>query len=189
MPVKNIQFANGETIEYSTIFKEYYKALVLYANKYISCREESESLIQSVFLVLWERENNFANEGKLRKYLYTTARNKSLNHLREKHALTNYQKSLLNGELVEEERAFFIEEETFRLLLHEVNRLHVNQREIILLALNNHNNHEIADLLNISVNTVKFHKKNAYKILRSKLADHYFIFFLFFTTHFSSHGV
>ena len=187
MPVKNIPLANGETIEYSTIFREYYNALVLYANKYVACRQESESLIQNVFIVLWEKDITFPDEGKLRKYLYVTARNKALNYLREKRALTNYQKALLHGELTEDERDFFFEEETFRLLLHEVNKLPENQREVILLALDNHHNNQIAELLHISVNTVKFHKKNAYKILRSKLADHYYlIFFLLFTTHFTS---
>ncbi len=47
-----------------------------------------------------------------------------------------------------------------------------------LLNLEGMDNQEIADELQVSLNTVKFHKKNAYKLLRDKLKDQFYLLFL-----------
>jgi RNA polymerase sigma-70 factor (ECF subfamily) len=62
-----------------------------------------------------------------------------------------------------------IEEETFNLLLAEIKNLPESAREIMILALNGLRNQEIADELNISINTVKTQKKIAYSKLKQKL--------------------
>ena len=61
----------------------------------------------------------------------------------------------------------FIEEETFNHLYLEINNLPVGLQKIMLLVITGCKNQEIADELNISINTVKSQKQ----IALSKLKD------------------
>ena len=62
-------------------------------------------------------------------------------------------------------------QETLRILHQAIDTLPPQTRKIILLGLNGKNNNEIAEALNISVNTVKSLKKSAYTSLRGQLKD------------------
>ena len=71
-----------------------------------------------------------------------------------------------------------IEEETRRLIFTAIDSLPEHCRKVCLLNLEGMDNQEIADELQVSLNTVKFHKKNAYKLLRDKLKDQFYLLFL-----------
>ena len=74
-------------------------------------------------------------------------------------------------------------QETLRILHQAIDTLLPQTRKIILLGLNGKNNNEIAEALNISVNTVKTQMKIAYKTLREKLRqDQFFLLLLLFGT-------
>jgi RNA polymerase sigma-70 factor (ECF subfamily) len=62
-----------------------------------------------------------------------------------------------------------IEEETFNQLFSEIRNLPASSREIMLLALNGLKNQEIADELQISINTVKTQKKIAYAKIKDAM--------------------
>ena len=66
---------------------------------------------------------------------------------------------------------YYIQEETIRLIYEAIESLPENCKNIIDLSLKGLKNDAIAETLKISVNTVKTHKKTAYKILRIKLKD------------------
>jgi RNA polymerase sigma-70 factor (ECF subfamily) len=70
------------------------------------------------------------------------------------------------------------EEETYRIIYQAIYGLPHQSRKIILLSLKGYKNPEIAGELQVSLNTVKTLKKNAYRELRDKLKDHVFVFFL-----------
>ena len=70
-------------------------------------------------------------------------------------------------------------QETLRILHQAIDTLPPQTRKIILLGLNGKNNNEIAEALNISVNTVKTQMKIAYKTLREKLKQEQFSLLLF----------
>ena len=59
--------------------------------------------------------------------------------------------------------------ETIRLLYAAIDKLAPQTRKIILLNLQGKNNNEVAEILGISVNTVKSMKKSAYNVLRKYL--------------------
>jgi RNA polymerase sigma-70 factor (ECF subfamily) len=176
MSGKKFRLSNGTYLDYETVFMQSYNSLVLYAERYVGSREESMSVIHDVFLSLWGCDCEFENRTALQKYIYVSARNKALNNLRNKNLTTDYD----DRRGAYRDRFFFIEEETFRLLLGEVAKLPPHQHAVVLLALDDKTNDEIASLLNISVNTVKFHKKNAYRTLRGKMADDYLLSILLF---------
>ena len=71
-----------------------------------------------------------------------------------------------------------IEEEVQRFIWTEIQHLSEEQQRVISLHLAGKNNVEIADLLHISINTVKTHKARARQILRIKLKDLFFVTFV-----------
>ena len=52
-------------------------------------------------------------------------------------------------------------------------------KKVLLLALRENSNEEIAEILNIAINTVKTHKARAYKVLRKNLTDLFLLFLSF----------
>lgn len=166
-------------LDFRKTFDEYYHTLVLFARRFRLCEEECESIVQDSFVALWENREDFPDYLSVRAYLYTTVRGKALNILRHQKIKTDYLSVYGPDDALEESQMkAVIEEETQRLLFSAIHALPEQARKIILLNLEGKTNQEIAQVLHLSVDTIKFHKKNAYKILREELQDHfYYLFF------------
>src|SRR5690606_2079450 len=105
-------------------------------------------------------------------FLYKTVKHRCLNYIKhlavknvyaERKILERYDDNLFDRN--------YIKEETIRLIYEAIESLPTAAKNIIDLSLKGLKIEEIAQTLNISVNTVKTHKKTAYKILRIKLKD------------------
>lgn len=113
-------------------------------------------------------------------FLYVTTKNLCLDHFKKNKTIQNFQELQKQEARFEENFLFELtRQETFRLLYKAIRELPVHPRNVILLSLKGHSNDDIAKKMGISVNTVKTHKKNAYKILREKMSDAYYILPLF----------
>jgi len=172
------ELADGTRLDFKQIFDEYFNSLVLFADRYLGVREESESLVQDAFLALWENRLEFPDEISVKAYLYSTVRNKALNVLKHHKIEQQYMDDVLRDE---ESEAYYmksvIEEETRRLIFSAIDSLPEACRRVCLLNLEGLDNQKIAETLKISLNTVKFHKKHAYQLLREKLKDHFYLLF------------
>ena len=77
---------------------------------------------------------------------------------------------------------FFLDEitrrETYRIVRESINKLPDRSRQIALLTLQGFSSQEIADQLDVSINTVKTLKKNAYAKLREIISNQYVILIL-----------
>lgn len=169
------------TLDFPKTFDEYFHALVLFAKRFGLDIEECESIVQDSFVALWENKREFSDNFAVRSYLYATVRGKALNNLRHKKVETEYAAGNFSGEKSEEDCVgAIIEEETQRLLFQAIHRLPEQIQEILFLNLEGKTNQEIADLLRLSIDTIKFHKKNAYKILRKELQKYFYLIFINF---------
>ncbi|MCR9011943.1 RNA polymerase sigma-70 factor [Gabonibacter chumensis] len=175
----NISLKNGTRINFQTIFDQYFNSLVLFAERYLNNSEESKSVIQDAFMALWENRSILQDEMAIKAYLYSTARNKALNLLKHQKIADEYNRERLQK--IDSEFYYMqsvIEEETQRMIFTAIDSLPEQCRKVCLLNLEGWNNLEISRQLNISLNTVKFHKKNAYKLLREKLQDYFYLLLL-----------
>ena len=127
----------------------------------------------------WENRLEFPDELSVKAYLYSTVRNKALNVLKHRKIEQHYMNEILQDEDAElYYMRSVIEEETRRLIFTAIDSLPEHCRKVCLLNLEGMDNQKIADELQVSLNTVKFHKKNAYKLLRDKLKDQFYLLFL-----------
>lgn len=157
-------------------FTGFYPSLCVFTKKFISETDVIEDIAQEAFLVYWESHKQFDNINLLKGFLYSTARNKCLNHLRLKslraEKLKNgFEKDDFLYELI-------LEEETYRIIYQFIEKLPPQTRQVIELSMKGYKNSEIADEMEISVNTVKTLKQKAYKVLRENLKDYAFAVFL-----------
>ncbi|MBD8487753.1 RNA polymerase sigma-70 factor [Echinicola sp. CAU 1574] len=158
----------GNVDAYRTFFDEFYDSLCLFANKYLKDFDNAEDIVQEVFITVWDYRKDMLSYSSLKSFLYTVTKNKCLTFLKNdarKNQL--FEGSDLFTEMFYD--ANVVEEETYRLLEKGIKELPDQSRKIIQLHLDGLKNQEIADELNVSINTVKTLKKNAYKNLREAI--------------------
>lgn len=159
---------------FRTIQKDFYTEnfshYLLFACRYITDEEISKDLVQEAFISYWKQQDNFADELSVKAFLYKTIRNSCLNQIRHHNIRNQYFNSLPSDW---ESEDFFMEnvirEEVSELILKEIYKLSEMSRKILLRSLDGLSNEEIAEELQISVNTVKTHKARSYITLRKNL--------------------
>ena len=73
--------------EFRSIYKQYHKKLCYFLNYYTHDEQAIEEVVQDVFVYLWKESDNL-NITYLKTYLYSSARNRMLNYLRNEHTRT-----------------------------------------------------------------------------------------------------
>lgn len=162
------------------LYKAYYKALYSYARQLAGDAELAKDIVQEVFFRTWKQQNEFKSAGTLRAYLYNAVRNESLNHLEhrriEQSGALKLKEKLHEMQTDENGETKLHKEEVYRLLFDAIDTLPEKQREIFLLAIKGKKNSEIAEAMNISLNTVKSQKKSGLEKLRNQLSPETLLF-------------
>lgn len=165
------------------LYRNFYKALVLYASNIVGDSVNAEDVVQETFVRMWQKRPSFATTLQVKLYLYTTTHNLAVSNLRQTGRRgTKVQLSSLNTEhmpTTESGDEDFFTPEVYRRLLIMIENLSPRQREVFLMAMEGKKNAEIAKQLNISQNTVKVLKGRAIQTLK-KEADEKSLFLLFF---------
>ena len=159
-------------------FKEFYSrqfaTSATFCTQFLNNRALGEDIAQEAFLRLWKKINDEEYDiQNLRAFLYTTCRNLCYDYIRTHsvvlESITPETINILtDGDLLLDEITRL---ETVRLIREAIHQLSGRKLDIILLSVSGKSNQEIADALNISINTVKTLKKDAYSQLRTLLKD------------------
>lgn len=160
---------------FRAIFDTYKNRLFGYVLAISHSHYAAEEITQEIFLKLWVCRDMLDSIDNLEHYIFTIARNKTLNHLRK--AATD---SRILGELREkmlrqtnnvEERSKLAECE--RLITEAIDLLSPRRRLVYQLSRHQGLNHDqIASQLQLSNNTVKNHLVEALAFIRSYLERH-----------------
>ena len=149
---------------FKRFFELYFEPVYRFVRKYTEEDAIARDITQDTFIRLYERRRDFDVPEKAKSFIYITARNLCLDQ--------QYQQTQSVSEAKDPDFLHEITyQETLRILHQAIDTLPPQTRKIILLGLNGKNNNEIAEALNISVNTVKSLKKSAYTSLRGQLKD------------------
>lgn len=153
---------------FKTFFETYYSSLVAYASAFLSNnRAASEDLVQDVFVTLWKGEQKFPNELAVKTYLYKMVRNKCLNIHKHNLVKQRYAVMQIGMNNNSAEQSALIEDEIVDYLYRAINKLPKRKNEIIKLTLKGMSNKDIAQVLDIKIQTVKTLKYQAYTLLRN----------------------
>lgn len=168
-----------EVKAFRMLFEKFYNYLVLYAEKRVQQRQIAEDLVQEVFIAIWESSKEYNSFYGFRSFLYDSVQNKCFDYLKHKAVEERYIYYFKNNQLGEEEREYnLMREEIYRKLYLAIKELPDRCREVFEWHLQGKKNEEIAQLLSLSVETVKTHKKHAVRFLKERLGNLFFIVLL-----------
>ena len=162
-------FSEGNSEAYHYLIRIYFPVMSHYCFNIVSDQMAAEDIVDEVFLKLWELKPSFQEISDIKKYLYVSIKNASLNYLRsQKRAEQRHQAFLQNHA---EDETSEDQEIVFHELLAEVRKamdtLPKKMRTIFILAyIKQLSNQEIAEQLNLSYQTVRNQKSKS--ILRLK---------------------
>ena len=162
----------GDREAFDSIFRTYYASLVGMAESLLRQRAVAEEVVQDVMLELWRRHETLRVEDSLRAYLFRSARNRALNHLRhikvERRGEPHVTRS---SEAAPTAPAQLVEQEIDTALRQALDELPAGAREVFDLSrVHGLKYAEIAATLGISVKTVEARMGKALRALRERLA-------------------
>ncbi|MBM4189004.1 MAG: RNA polymerase sigma-70 factor [Gemmatimonadetes bacterium] len=81
----------GDRDAFEIVFRAYYPKLADYANGLVRSRDAAEDVVQEVFVALWTQRDRLTSPDNLVGYLYRAVRNRSLNQIRHRRMVTDWQ--------------------------------------------------------------------------------------------------
>lgn len=157
------------------LFNRHYKSLCQFCVVYTKDYEAAEEIIADLFIKLWDGRSGIHTILNVKAYLFTAARNLSLNHLQKKKA------PVTSIEEMPEQHLFQDLDTPFKILsgressaeiLRLIDKLPERQREILLMSrIDQMDKQKIAAVLNISTRTVESTLYQSIRELRRMLND------------------
>lgn len=155
---------------FEQLFRMYYAELCRYAFRYLSDKQIVEDIVQSFFIAVWEKDGLTINGDNFLPYAYRSVYNRCLNYYKAELSKESFLASLVeewNGQ-AEEENDFRYKQEVREAL----RKLPSKCKQVFLLkCIKGLKYKEIAEVSGISVNTVKYHLGEAFRIMREELID------------------
>ncbi|MGQ1909449.1 RNA polymerase sigma-70 factor [Marinifilum sp. RC60d5] len=166
-------------IDFKKLFDSYFPSLCIFAHKFVKDEDSAKDIVQEVFVRIWKSVETFESEKSMRVYFYMATKNACFDYLKKE------QRRRIDGDINEEIYIYdntveneIVREEVYYQLETAINLLPQKAQRVIRLNLNGLSNKEIAEELDVSVNTVKTHKMLAFKKIRELYGNEYAILLL-----------
>ena len=166
-------FVNSHTLE--KYFQWMYRPLCLYALNITESYEDSEDIVQQIFVELLEKAVVGSLEvGNMKGYLYTVVRNRAVKYVKKDQEKVSVESAMY----LTDENILSISVEEEALVWNWIDALPTERRNIFLMAKQQGMKYkEIAEQLDISVKTMEGQMGKALKTLRDKAIKIYLFFF------------
>lgn len=186
------QLKQGDEKAFKYIYDRHYALLCRFAYQLLGDAPLAEEVVGDVIFYLWEHRAEIDIVCSLRAYLLRAVRNRCLNELNSLRSRMECRlSSLAQPESMELLEALFVEEKhPLGVLLEQeletkladcIEELAPECRAVFKKSrMEQKKYEEIAGELGISVNTVKYHMKNALTILHAKLGEYLRLLICFF---------
>lgn len=170
------KFREGDTKAYDVLFKRYYPTFYRYALKNVKDTFVAEELTMDVMLGLWKNKGNVYIDQDLQAYLYKATKNALYNHYRKKILATvsidvvNEETTASDGRSVYDSLQSSDLEKIYQQKLSE---LSPQRRKVYQMSREENKTYsEIAEDLNLSVNTVENYMVASLSFFRKHLKEH-----------------
>ena len=156
-----------KNLELETFIKEHYAPLCAVAVRFVGSPDVAQDIAQEVIIKFWEDQHNLQEINLIDNFLYTMVKNESLNYLRGQRR-ENERYNKLEMEESEDPKVLnlLIAEDTNQALINAINMLPLQSARIMRLVLSGYENREIAQIMGISINTIKTLKYSTIRKLR-----------------------
>ena len=167
------QLIKGNQLAFSFLYNKYAEQTYLLSLKYLGNKALAEDAVQNLFLKIWIKREEIDENKPFNRFLFTILKNDLLNVIRDKKkeifVLENCLEIILNTNT---EKYEYEEDEKYEyqlgILEKAVKGLSEQRKKIFMLKhQEKYTNQEIADLLNLSINTIKHQYYQSLKQIRS----------------------
>ena len=156
------------------MFLKHYQEWCLLSFSYVGDLDDSKDVVQNIFIKLLQKEFDEPIID-LKKYINTCIRNESLKKVKKSQrtfSLKNYPTEVSSHENE------LIRSEISATLFRQIDALPDHSKKVFKLCVLEGIKYEnAAEIMGITVNTVKYHLKKSFKLLRLNLKDVYLWFF------------
>lgn len=159
---------------FDTLFRTYYEPLFYFARQYVLDDDDCHDIVAGVFEQLWSLQGD-VHRDTVRALLYTQVRNRCIDHLRHQQQRQRYADFVAHhSEQYIDERAFDLQADRERIVKHVLDTIGEPTRSILLASyVDGKKYKEVAEMMGISVSTVKKHMVKALKAIREMRKKHH----------------
>ncbi len=176
------QLRNGSRNAFNQIYQMYSRRLYSYCLTFTKSNEDSKDIVQTVFIKLWMNRSSLELRDSISSLLFTIAKNDLINAYKKGLNSNIYEEYILYKDAIStNEVSEKVEYKDYLDCINKcLNKLPEKQKQIIILSrFEGLSNKEIANMLNLSEQTVKNNVSMGIKRLKNML-DKCFYFILIF---------
>ena len=166
-----LKIANRDQCAFKIFFEMYFNKLVNYANSFVLNKSLSEDIVLEIMVNIWNLEHKILEIQNIEFYLYRAVKNRSLNQIKlnSKFSFAELEDNSLDNITPE---SLLISKERTEYIQQSINSLPIRCRTVFIMIRDNKMSYqEVADILDISVNTVNRHMQDALQRLYKKLLN------------------
>lgn len=166
------QIAAGDEAAFSKVFFHYNKRIYPFFLNKVQSEGVAKEMVQDVFLKLWVSRERLLTSANPEGYLFLIAANLLRDYFRRmgrEQRMRAFWSKQEEGQQVVENEVWY--SETRKLLQEAVHQLPPERQKIYQLRMEGHSYERIADILQISVHTVRNQLTSATKAIRGYLKD------------------
>ena len=168
--IKKLKAGDNEAYKY--LYDYHYVALCKLSYYMLKDKIQAESIVSDVIFHLWEIRENLELVPPLRNYLIIAVRNKCLNYLALKQQEVEIRFSVMERAGIQLQK-----------IQEVIQKLPPVCKQVFMMSrFREMSYEEISQELDISVNTVKYHIKNALVVLKKEFGTFLCIFLAFYPT-------
>lgn len=167
--------AAGDRRAFTQLYKDHLNNVFNYIFLFTKSKEETEELIQDVFVKIWENREKLPDVQFFKSYLFKMAKNKLIDQVRHQQikyrVFAEVKRTKVASEDITTNQAAY--KEYYLIVQQAIEKLPTKRKFIFKLSTENGLSHdEIAARLNISKSAVKKQLYNASDFVRNYLAKH-----------------
>lgn len=166
------ELSAGNARAFERVFKDYYPNLCRFANSIIHDEDKAQSLVQNVFVKLWENRVQLTEVRGLLPYLTAMVKNEAINYLKREKRQVRIS-TIPEGASMDMETENLIRQHDLQeRIIIALGTLPWRCREAFEMSrFENLPNREIADRMKISVKGVEALITRSMKVLRTELSE------------------
>ena len=164
----------GNQLAFSIVYKTYAAQTFSLAFKYLLNKELAEDAVQNLFLKLWLKKEEIDETKHINRYLFTMLKNDLLNTLRDSKKNIYLLEDCLSMvlELEDNSQNENLKQEQMNIIQQALEQLSPQRRKVFEMKVSGkYSNQEIADKLNLSINTIKFQYSQSLKQIRATVGE------------------
>lgn len=180
--IKRLQ--KGDVEAFDLIYEKYAGKLYSFGLKYLRSKEESEELVQSVFIKIWENHRKLNKELSFKSYLFTIAYNDICKLFRKR----NYMQKFISEAIYENSLSSTETEEkidyqsTLNRVLQIIEKLPQRQKDVFKKSkLEGKSSREIARELGLSPGTIDNYVSASVRFIKKYIENENLTFMLLFS--------